>query len=504
MAEVENSEPLEPPVVSWIPEETAGGDTWINKGEYAAGFSVKVTSTKPSTVYVVPSGTPRDRAQIEQIAIASAVIPSAGEAVTISFVSEDTRITDGEAYILFAIDDKGGVSLPSANVFSVDLETPTIDQASIEDSGWQGGAEMNDSRYGGASVVLADGDVLVVGGGMVKSGERYDVRRDKWIAIADMSEVRYGPGAALLPDGKVLVVGGDPSGNPNNLLKSTEIYDPEQDSWEQASDMSVERFKSVAVALEDGRVLVSGGFSKKGYLKSTEIYDPETDEWTRAADMKIAREGMAATLLNDGRVLVVGGTSVDYLDSAEVYDPDADEWTLVSSMPEKRYKPVAVTLVEGKVLVAGGHRLQSAVLYDPKKDSWEETQSLPAKNVEAMAARLPDGSVVLAGGVDSQPLASTLIYHPHLSIDLLFQKDVALQRDLDDLSEMLAYSIDGGQDQALRKADRVSFTGNRLNIVLDVLPKGTSIQFKLQAGAVVDAAGNPNEELITDSYSYAR
>lgn len=504
MAEVENSEPLEPPVVSWIPEESAGGDTWINKGEYAAGFSVKATSTKPGTVYVVPSGTPRDKAQIELTTIGSAVVPIAGEAVTISFVSEDARITDGEAYILYAVDDKGSVSLPSANVFTVDLETPTIDQASIEDSGWQDGAEMNDPRHGGASVVLSDGDVLVVGGGMVKTGERYDVKREKWSSIADMSEVRYGPGAALLPDGRVLVVGGDPTSNPNNLLKSTEIYDPEQDSWEPASNMNVERFKSIAVALEDGRILVTGGFSKKGYLKSTEIYDPETGEWERAADMKVAREGMAATLLDNGRVLVVGGASTDYLDSAEVYDPDADEWTLVSSMPEQRYKPVAATLENGKVLVAGGHRLQSAVLYDPKKDSWEETLSLPEKIVEAMAARLPDGSVLLAGGYDKQYFASTLIYHPHLSIDLSFQKDVELQPDLDNLSDMLSYSIDGGEDQPLRKDDRLSFVGNKLTVVLDVLPKGTNIQFKLQAGAVVDMAGNPNEELITDSYPYAR
>ncbi|WP_289136357.1 hypothetical protein [uncultured Brevibacillus sp.] len=76
-AEVGNSEPLEPPVVSWIPEESAGGDTWMNKGEYAAGFSVKVTSTKPGTVYVVPSGTPRDKAQIELTAMGSAVVPIA-------------------------------------------------------------------------------------------------------------------------------------------------------------------------------------------------------------------------------------------------------------------------------------------------------------------------------------------------------------------------------------------------------------------------------------------
>ena len=128
---------------------------------------------------------------------------------------------------------------------------------------------------------------------------------------------------------------------------------------------------------------------------------------------------------------------------------------------------------------------------------------MPAKIVEAMAARLPDGSVLLAGGYDKQYFASTLIYHPHLSIDLSFQKDVELQPDLDNLSDMLSYSIDGGEDQPLRKDDRLSFVGNKLTVVLDVLPKGTNIQFKLQAGAVVDVAGNPNEELITDSYPYA-
>ncbi|MEK3744147.1 kelch repeat-containing protein [Brevibacillus sp. FSL K6-0770] len=53
---------------------------------------------------------------------------------------------------------------------------------------------MNDDRFGGASAVLADGDVVVIGGGMVATGERYDVKNDEWSSLAQMDEVRYGSG----------------------------------------------------------------------------------------------------------------------------------------------------------------------------------------------------------------------------------------------------------------------------------------------------------------------
>ncbi|MGG1661312.1 Kelch repeat-containing protein [Brevibacillus sp. NRS-1366] len=465
---------------------------------------MKVKSTKPGTVYVVPNGTPQDKGQIELAAVGSTVVSAADEAATILFVPEETRLRERESYLMYAVDRNNGlVSLPSASVFTVDREAPIFDQADIKEAGWQDGEDMNEARYGGASAVLSDGDVLVVGGNILKTGERYDVKREKWSTIAEMNVARYGPAAALLPDGRVLVVGGDPSGNPNNLLKSTEIYDPESDSWEPGASMTIERFKPVAVSLEDGRVLVTGGMSKRGYLKSAEIYDPETNEWTKAADMQVAREGLAATVLNDGRVLVVGGGSTGFLDSAELYNPEADEWTLVSNMPEERYKSVAVTLENGKALVAGGYRVNTALMYDSEKDVWEETTSLPANRFEAMGGLLPDGRVLLAGGYDGRnEKTSTLIYSPQLSVEIPFQEDVVLLGDQDELIDMLSYSIDGGSYLSLRDEDRLSFSTNKLRIVLDLLPKGTSIQFKLDEGAFVDAAGNQNEELISDSYRY--
>lgn len=180
---------------------------------------------------------------------------------------------------------------------------------------------MNDDRFGGASAVLADGDVVVIGGGMVATGERYDVKNDEWSSLAQMDEVRYGPGAAILPDGRVLVVGGDPAGNPDKIWKTTTIYDPDSDSWEPGEPMSIERFKPFAVALADGRVLVAGGMSKRAYLKSAEIYDPQTQSWSKAADMTMTREGASAALLPDGRVLLAGGQTSKSEKATLFYQP---------------------------------------------------------------------------------------------------------------------------------------------------------------------------------------
>jgi hypothetical protein len=82
--------------------------------------------------------------------------------------------------------------------------------------------------------------------------------------------------------------------------------------------------------------------------------------------MTAARCGHTATLLQDGRVLIAGGfDSTDAaLASAELYDPATGAFSPTEPMLAPRAKPTATSLKDGRVFIAGG-RPASAELYQP-------------------------------------------------------------------------------------------------------------------------------------------
>src|ERR1035437_10985201 len=119
--------------------------------------------------------------------------------------------------------------------------------------------------------------------------------------------------ATLLADGRVLVAGGGNTAAPTfAATASAEIYDPASNSWTVAASMAGPRTLHTATLLSDGEVLVAGGAtaytSSLGTVTaSAEIYDPRADAWHATAPMSAARYIGSATSLANGRVLVVGG-----------------------------------------------------------------------------------------------------------------------------------------------------------------------------------------------------
>src|SRR5437660_1733397 len=77
-----------------------------------------------------------------------------------------------------------------------------------------------------------------------------------WVPSGKMNVARAGHTATLLADGKVLVVGGG-NGSPD-AIDSAELYDPQSRSWTLTGRLNVGRFADTATLLADGRVLVAG------------------------------------------------------------------------------------------------------------------------------------------------------------------------------------------------------------------------------------------------------
>jgi len=164
------------------------------------------------------------------------------------------------------------------------------------------------------ATALRDGSVLIVGGGSCdcpsktvwRTAEVYDPSAGKFTPVGSLSEARYKHAAVPLADGKVLAAGGSDARDWRGLLSSAELYDPSSRSFGGLPPMNASRFKfpHAAIRLPSGDVFVAGGAEFPEVFRSKERIFVNVAEGFEAA-----RYFASATLLDDGRVLVVGGYS---------------------------------------------------------------------------------------------------------------------------------------------------------------------------------------------------
>jgi hypothetical protein len=286
---------------------------------------------------------------------------------------------------------------------------------------WSAVTDMLQPRAYPMAVTLADGSVLVAGGSRntqpLDTAERYNPDNGTWVAAGRLNLPRAHETLTLLNDGRVLAAGGGIEGGPGwASTASAEIYDPKNGVWSILPPMSVARVHHTATLLPDGEVLIAGGattyFGEAGSVTaSAEIFNPHSNSWRVIAPMSHPRYVGGAALLNDGRVLVAGGwyatTSSDPShQTAEIYDPATDRWTAAAPMANARAEFGLVALPDGRVLAAGGvdpgYKVQaSSELYDPTTGLWQLTGSLGVATVWPAMQALPDGRVLVAGGLDS-------------------------------------------------------------------------------------------------------
>lgn len=147
-----------------------------------------------------------------------------------------------------------------------------------------------------------------------------------------MGEGRYLHSVAWF-EGGLLIAGGISEPPGNNVVSSAEIYVPPLDgdiaSITTTGDMGTERFAHTATTLLDGKIFISGGRDGSGGgtpLASTELFDPlvgVNGGFIYAGSMSAARQEHTATLLDDGRVLICGGYGISgTLRSCEIYHPE--------------------------------------------------------------------------------------------------------------------------------------------------------------------------------------
>jgi hypothetical protein len=257
---------------------------------------------------------------------------------------------------------------------------------------------------------------------------------------ATMSSSRAYQSETLLPNGKVLLAGGT-----NDLfglapMAGADLYNPASGLLNPTGPMGAARYAHTATLLNNGKVLVVGGFvvNKTDATASAELYDPAAGTFAPTANtLHYPRGGHTATLLPNGEVLIVGGYSgktnvlANYPSTCEIYNPVSnlfrDSGSLNAVRGAHRATPIYglilpvvaqslehADIVDNRVLISGGYSangfITSLEWYFVGSDSFGTLSvGLGAGRALHTAVLLPNNKVLLAGGAISTSLPPSAI-----------------------------------------------------------------------------------------------
>ena len=196
--------------------------------------------------------------------------------------------------------------------------------------------------------------------------------------------------------------------------------------------ISFQRFSHDAVLLNDGRVLIYGGFS--GALSDnfnpafprffSEIYDPEEKTWSSVERIWEATAAFLTSgtldfnlfifsrgvVLDDGSIaapaVAIAGVGGDA--ALATLNDERTSWTKMSDMPSSRSFASAALLGDGRILVTGGDAAMGlglseapttvAETYDPQTNTWQSLAPMNVATFNHAHVSLEDGRVLAIGG----------------------------------------------------------------------------------------------------------
>jgi len=163
--------------------------------------------------------------------------------------------------------------------------------------------------------------------------EVYDPATDTWTQKTPSIYNSCGYATAAL-DGKIYIL----VGSWDMVTKMSQIYDTQSDTWTLGSSAPTYFMYGSAIAttgvMAPKRIYV---FDKPAPdlatypdapLYSTQVYDPETDSWMAGADLPTSRAGVAVAIIND-KIYAIGGYSATYDNLPYDYTPKITQYRAV-------------------------------------------------------------------------------------------------------------------------------------------------------------------------------
>ena len=181
-------------------------------------------------------------------------------------------------------------------------------------------------------VKLLDGTVLVVGGSRgpgLKNGntkvDRFDPVTETFTYVGDThAHIGCNACASVLRDGRVILSGSyDDTVSPAVTSNDADIYDPDTNSFTKITGPAHGQTDILSVRLLDGKVMSPIGLNGKSQVSTaTFLFRPDTNDFVFADSLAFQRTPAYPLLLNDGRVIIIGGYTIGkYATIAEIFTP---------------------------------------------------------------------------------------------------------------------------------------------------------------------------------------
>jgi hypothetical protein len=287
-------------------------------------------------------------------------------------------------------------------------------------------------RRGGASLVLADGTVFLVGGEGSASLELYDPRTGL-IAAVDHQPFpgRTGAAIATFEDGSQAILGGRIG---TELATEVVLVSPNGDIARVPDGNGlIARANLSATTLSGGQILLTGGSDALG-VASNLIVEMSTVEASQSiklervnsASLARARERHVVTPLGDAgaSLLITGGNdNVGLVAQSEIYRPNGDDLIALASpafdLKHPRTGHRAALLPDETVVIVGGvdgagnpvRQIERFSLIDGSVPINGVDLPMDAPAVDFGIVTLPSGQILLVGGrANDDPLAPPLTH----------------------------------------------------------------------------------------------
>jgi hypothetical protein len=189
------------------------------------------------------------------------------------------------------------------------------------------------------------------------SNKCYSLENNKWVSSASMKSVRVDAAAAQLQNGKLLVTGGfDGSGY---HLNSAEMLTEE--GWENnIPSFPVTIAGHCMVTVNSTTVMAIGGWHN-GYSGKTFYFTFGEESWTEGPDLKSKRGYFSCGKIRRDKesqemnIIVAGGFDGSYLSSVEILHEGSNEWQTGPELPFGIAWSQMVEDQNGGVILIGGY-----------------------------------------------------------------------------------------------------------------------------------------------------